>query len=138
MSDVYTGRDEGDSIATIQHAADIGISFFDTSDFYSPHTNEELLGRMTKGQRSEVLLATKFGILRDPKALSVRGFDSATYRNSTRRPPKQYISQQRNCRHIDRPCGPARNSAQAGELKRSTTASRFTDRKLRGRFLRRR
>ncbi len=46
MSDVYGGRDETESIATLERALDGGITFFDTADVYGPHTNEELLGRV--------------------------------------------------------------------------------------------
>lgn len=74
MSDFYGSRDEAESLATIGHALDLGIGFLDTSDIYGPHTNEELVGRAIQGRRSEVFLATKFGILRDPHDPSVRGF----------------------------------------------------------------
>ena len=75
MSEFYGARDEAESIATIHHALDLGVGFLDTSDIYGPHTNEELVGRAIKGRRSEVFLATKFGILRDPRDPSVRGFN---------------------------------------------------------------
>src|SRR5260221_6482141 len=77
MSEFYGGRDEAEAIATIHRALDLGINLLDTSDIYGPHTNEELVGRAIKGRRSEAFLATKFGILRDPKDVSVRGFDSS-------------------------------------------------------------
>ncbi|SEM46560.1 Predicted oxidoreductase [Luteibacter sp. UNCMF331Sha3.1] len=66
MSEFYGPGDEKESVATLERALDLGITFWDTSDAYGPHTNEELLGRTLKGRRDAVFLATKFGIVRDP------------------------------------------------------------------------
>ena len=65
MSDFYAGRDEAESMATLERALELGITFFDTADVYGPHTNEELLGRFLSGRRDRVVLATKFGNVRD-------------------------------------------------------------------------
>ncbi len=64
MSDFYGKRDEAESIATIHLALDMGVNFLDTSDMYGPFTNEELVGRAIKGRRNQVIVATKFGIMR--------------------------------------------------------------------------
>jgi len=73
MSEFYGPGDEKESIATLERALDLGITFWDTSDAYGPHTNEELLGRTLKGRRDAVFLATKFGIVRDPNDALKRG-----------------------------------------------------------------
>jgi aryl-alcohol dehydrogenase-like predicted oxidoreductase len=73
MSDFYGERDDEESIATIHRALDVGITFFDTADMYGPHTNEQLLGRALRGHREQVIIATKFGILRDPARPDHRG-----------------------------------------------------------------
>lgn len=62
MSAFYGGADEDESIATIRHAVDLGVTLFDTAEVYGPFANEQLLGRALAGRRDQVSVATKFAI----------------------------------------------------------------------------
>ena len=76
MSEFYGEADEAESIATIQRALDLGVTLLDTSDIYGPFTNERLVGRAIAGRRDEVVLATKFGIVREEDGTR-RGIDGS-------------------------------------------------------------
>src|SRR3569833_1338196 len=75
MSEFYVGGSEQESVATIHHALDRGVTFLDTADMYGWGQNEELVGRAIRDRRDEVFLATKFGNVRGPNGefLGVRG-----------------------------------------------------------------
>jgi aryl-alcohol dehydrogenase-like predicted oxidoreductase len=75
MSEFYGTADEGEAIATIHRALELGVNFLDTADAYGPFKNERLVGRAIKDRRDEVVLATKFGSVRTEQGerLGIRG-----------------------------------------------------------------
>ncbi len=75
MSEFYGSTDDAESIATIHAALDAGVTLLDTADMYGPFVNEQLVGRAIRGRRAQVVLATKFGLVRsqDPAARGVNG-----------------------------------------------------------------
>src|SRR5437588_4495661 len=78
MSEFYGPGNRDESVATIHRAIELGVTFLDTADVYGPHTNEEFVDSTIKSKRDEVVLDTKFGIVRD--------LDDPTRRGITGRP----------------------------------------------------
>ena len=66
MSEFYGRTDEGEAIATIRRALELGVTFLDTADMYGWGANERLVGKAIEGRREDVVLATKFGNVRGP------------------------------------------------------------------------
>jgi aryl-alcohol dehydrogenase-like predicted oxidoreductase len=75
MSEFYGAHDDAESLATINHALERGVTFLDTADAYGPYTNEELLGRALRGRRDAAFIATKFGFVRDANNPTARALD---------------------------------------------------------------
>ena len=75
MSEFYGPADEVESVATIHRALDLGVNLLDTADMYGPYTNVQLVGQAIAGRRDQVVLATKFGMVRgsDPQVRGVNG-----------------------------------------------------------------
>jgi aryl-alcohol dehydrogenase-like predicted oxidoreductase len=77
MSFAYGPGDDAESVATLHRALELGVTFLDTADMYGAGANEELIGKAIAGRRDEVVLASKFGIVVDPKTLAVTGVDGS-------------------------------------------------------------
>ena len=75
MSEFYGPSNDNESVATIHRALELGITMLDTADMYGPFKNEELVGRAIKGKRDRVIIATKFGNVRDPNDPTKRGIN---------------------------------------------------------------
>jgi aryl-alcohol dehydrogenase-like predicted oxidoreductase len=73
MSQSYGAADESTSLATIDRALELGIFFLDTADVYGLGHNEELVGRALRGRRDDVVLATKFSIVREGDRTRIDG-----------------------------------------------------------------
>ncbi len=75
MSEFYGATDENEAIATIHHALELGVTLLDTADMYGPFKNEKLVGQAIADRREEVVLATKFGVVRDADDPTRRGIN---------------------------------------------------------------
>ncbi|MGZ4174134.1 MAG: aldo/keto reductase, partial [Solirubrobacteraceae bacterium] len=75
MSEFYGETNEGEAVATIHRALELGVTLLDTADMYGPFKNEQLVGRAIADRRDAVVLATKFGLVRDPEDPSRRGIN---------------------------------------------------------------
>ncbi|MGI8715301.1 MAG: aldo/keto reductase [Solirubrobacteraceae bacterium] len=73
MSEFYGSADQSEALSTIHRALDLGVNLLDTADAYGPFTNEQLVGEAIGRRRDEVVLATKFGLVRDPERPTARG-----------------------------------------------------------------
>ncbi|GAB4418954.1 MAG: hypothetical protein OHK0039_30830 [Bacteroidia bacterium] len=70
MSDFYGTSSEAQNLHVLDQAADMGCTFWDTTDMYGPFTNEQLLSKALAGRRDQIVLATKFGVARGADYLS--------------------------------------------------------------------
>ena len=77
MPDGWGEVDDGESVAAVRRAVELGVSFFDTADVYGAGHSEQVLGRALAGHRDEVVIATKFGYTFDPGQRAITGEDAS-------------------------------------------------------------
>src|SRR5688500_588563 len=75
MSEFYGEQDDEESLRTLGRALELGVTLYDTSDMYGRGHNEKLVGRFAKGRRDQIVIASKFGIVRDPDGPSGSLYD---------------------------------------------------------------
>jgi aryl-alcohol dehydrogenase-like predicted oxidoreductase len=75
MSEFYGPQDDEVSLKTLDRAFELGITLYDTSDMYGRGHNEELVGRFARGRRDKLIIASKFGVVRDPSGPSGSLYD---------------------------------------------------------------
>jgi len=96
MSEFYGETNDNESLNVLHRSLELGVNFWDTSDMYGPFKNEELIAKALKGKRSQIVLATKFGIVRDLQtgARSINGspeYVKEAYEASLKRLQTDYI-----------------------------------------------
>src|SRR5260370_38574299 len=79
LSDFYSSSagTEAQGISLIHRALALGVTFLDTADVYGPHTNERTVGKALQGRRDSVVLATKFGFVREPGSSTNSGVNGS-------------------------------------------------------------
>jgi len=75
MSEFYGPQDDVESMKTLERAVELGVTFFDTSDMYGRGHNEQLVGQLAKGRRDKLVIASKYGVVRDPNGPSGSLYD---------------------------------------------------------------
>lgn len=100
MSEFYGQSNEADSMRTLERAYELGITHFDTSDVYGRGENERLVGRFARGKGDKIMVATKFGVLRDPE-----GPENSTYDRGINNSP-EYMRQccDKSLKRLGREC----------------------------------
>ncbi|MBJ7457725.1 MAG: aldo/keto reductase [Thermoleophilaceae bacterium] len=118
MSAFYGSTDEGEAIATINRAIELGCTFLDTAEIYGPHVNEELLGKVLAGRRDEVTLATKWGASDGSRESALRSIEGSLQRLGTDHVDIYYLHRVDAETPIEESVGAMAELVQAGKVRR--------------------